>query len=62
MEDSKYLDFCAAMALSGLIARCEDDEEDIRHKYHVLCREAYRAAEEMVELRRLRQTRGQAGD
>lgn len=54
MDDDKYLDFCAAMALSGLIARCEDDEEDIRHKYHLLSREAYRAAEEMVELRQTR--------
>jgi hypothetical protein len=56
MDDSEYLDFCAAMALSGLIARTQDDEEDIRHKFYILCREAYRAADEMVELRKLRQS------
>ena len=51
MDDNDFRDLCAASALSGLIARCEDDEEDIRHRYYVLAREAYRAAEEMVELR-----------
>ena len=57
MDDSKYLDFCAALAMSGLIARCEEDEDEIRHKYYILAREAYRAAEEMVEMRRLRHER-----
>ena len=57
MDDSKYLDFCAALAMSGLIARCEEDEEEIRHKYYVLAREAYRAAEEMVDMRRSRRAR-----
>ena len=51
MDDKEFRDLCAASALGGLIARCEDSDEDIRHRYHVLAIEAYRAAEEMVELR-----------
>jgi hypothetical protein len=54
MDDIAYRDFCAAAALAGLIARLEDDDEDLRHRYHVLCLEAFRAADEMVEARQAR--------
>jgi|GEM_PF-4014338 len=56
MNDTEYRDFCAAAALSGLIARMEGDDDNLRHHYHVLCREAFRAAEEMVEARQQRNT------
>ena len=54
MDDIAYRDFCAAAALTGLIARLDDDDEDLRHRYHVLCLEAFRAAEERVEARQAR--------
>jgi hypothetical protein len=57
MDDIEYRDFCAAAALSGLLARLKDDDEDLRHHYHVLCLEAFRAAEEMVEARHTRNKR-----
>lgn len=49
MNDIEYRDFCAAAALSGLIARMDEDDDSLRHHCHVLCREAFRAADEMVE-------------
>ncbi len=54
MNDIEYRDFCAAAALSGLIARLDEDDDSLRHHYHILCLEAFRAAEEMVEARQLR--------
>jgi hypothetical protein len=61
MNDIEYRDFCAAAALSGLIARLDEDDDSLRHHYHVLCLEAFRAAEEMVEVRQAHDTRASRG-
>lgn len=61
MTDQEYRDFCAAMAVSGLIARHAGDEENLRHHYHVLAVEAFRMADEMVECRQ-RLNRSHAAD
>ncbi len=53
MSDDEYRDFCAANALTGLIAHTEEDEE-IRYQFRKLALEAFRAAEVMVEVRRER--------
>ena len=52
MDDQEFRDRCAAAAVSGLIARYAGGEEDLRHHYHVICLEAFRLADEMVEQRR----------
>ncbi len=54
MNNDDFRDLWAAGALAGLISKSEEDEEDLRHRYHVLAREAYRAANEMVEFREKR--------
>lgn len=51
MTDQQYRDFCAATAASGLIARYDGEEENLRHHYHVLAVEAFRMADEMVACR-----------
>jgi hypothetical protein len=57
MTDDDFRDYCAAAAVTGLIARYPGDEEQLRHHYHVITVEAYRLAEEMVAHRRQRATR-----
>ena len=52
MDDREFRDHCAASAVGGLIARYPGGEEDLRHHYHVICLEAFRLADEMVEQRR----------
>ena len=54
MNDVQFRDFCAASALSGLIARCEEEDDQLRHRFHLLALEAFRAADEMVVLRKSR--------
>lgn len=61
MNDTEYRDFCAAAALSGLLARLDEDDDSLRHHYHVLCLEAFRAAEEMVEVRQAADARRNDG-
>jgi len=51
MTDDDYRDFCAATALSGLIARFDGSDEELRHHMHVISVEAFRAAREMVDAR-----------
>lgn len=60
MNDEEYRDYCAAAAISGLIARYHGDDEDLRHHYHVMTIEAFRLADEMVEERRARNARTRA--
>ncbi len=54
MDDETFRDHCAAAAVTGLVARYQGDDEQLRHHYHVLTVEAYRIAEEMVAFRRQR--------
>ena len=60
MNDQHFRDFCAASAVTGLVARYEGDDEELRHHFHVICAEAFRLAEEMVEYRRHHDARERA--
>ena len=62
MNDEDFHDHCAAAAVSGLLARYEGDDEQLRHHYHVLTVEAFRVAAEMVEYRRKLRERRQSPD
>ncbi len=61
MNDSEFRDHCAAAAISGLVTRYADDPDtELRHHYHLICIEAFRLAEEMVEQRhKIEQRAGQ---
>ncbi|RMF95594.1 MAG: hypothetical protein D6727_10405 [Gammaproteobacteria bacterium] len=54
MDDETFRDYCAAAAVTGLVARYQGDDDHLRHHYHVLTVEAYRIADEMLEFRRQR--------
>ncbi|MDJ0926966.1 MAG: hypothetical protein QNJ73_04870 [Gammaproteobacteria bacterium] len=60
MNDQQFRDFCAASAVSGLVARYGGDDDELRHHFHVICAEAFRLAEEMVEYRQQHNAREQA--
>ncbi len=60
MTDEQFRDFCAASALGGLIAHADEDSEDLRHQFHRFALEAFRAADEMVEVRARRKRAAKA--